>query len=494
MDTLETTALLTPYSHKQLFFDDHALASTHGLTRRFHQPHDHQAVLRPARAVGQVAVQSRSAPQWNRDKAVWEWWYWGYTRVPPHGPYATTEARANCYATSTDGVTWETPDLGLYTWQGTLHNNVALHPDAETLYHILRDERERDPQRRYKALFGLGDRQLGVSPDGFAWTMLDAPPIKSQDESHFLQDANGEFLAYIKQPTAWGRSVWLATSHNFATFTPPQLVLHSDELDQRNRSQRVQASMDTPALLAPPLIDGVDYIAEIYQMAVMPYAGIYVGFPVLFNPAGAIPRPHGNYTALNQVELTFSRDRVTWTRLADRALFLPIDPADEAHFGWAQKLLCGAPCVQGDEIWLYYNALRFRGPHHLYQNRYPELSPHFYDDESALVLAKLRLDGFVSLDADGEGTLVTAPFVAEYGLLCVNVDASKGGELVVEVLDAATLQPLAGYGAQEAEPVSGDRVRAPVQWAGHPWLPQAGMVRLRFTLRGARLYAFWVER
>ena len=50
------------------------------------------------------------------------------------------------------------------------------------------------------------------------------------------------------------------------------------------------------AYLSPSLVDETDHIAQIYQMAVMPYEGIYVGFPVVFNPAGAIPPPHRNYT------------------------------------------------------------------------------------------------------------------------------------------------------------------------------------------------------
>src|SRR5205823_8888527 len=128
-------------------------------------------VIRPDRAQGQVAVQTRSAPQWNSEKRLWEWWYWGYYRVPPYGKYHATERSLNCYATSTDGIHWERPNLGLYEWRGSRQNNVARDPaEARTLYHIVRDEQAADPQRRYKALFDVHDRYLGVSPDGFTWT------------------------------------------------------------------------------------------------------------------------------------------------------------------------------------------------------------------------------------------------------------------------------------------------------------------------------------
>ncbi|MEZ4730438.1 MAG: hypothetical protein R3E79_25210 [Caldilineaceae bacterium] len=482
--------MIDPTQHKQLFLDDSAIAQMSGMTRRLHQPVDHQPVIRPDRSQGQISVQSRSAPQWNREKQHWEWWYWGYYRVPPHGKYQSTEARVNCYATSTDGIHWETPSLGLYEWQGSRRNNIALDPQARTLYHIMRDEQEPDPQRRYKALFDVHDRYLGVSPDGFAWTMLDVPPIPSQDESHFLYDASsGQYLAYIKQPTAWGRSVWLATSRDFHQFTTAQLVLHTDEMDQVNRRQRVDQVIADPAYLSPPLVNETDLMAQIYQMAVLPYAGLYVGFPVLFNPAGAIPPPHRNYTGLNQVELTVSHDRLHWARVAERALFLPVDPWDDAHYGWAQKLLCGTPYIHEErEIWIYYNALRFRGPRALYE----DVADAYFDDASALVRARLRLDGFVSLAAAEQGTVTTQPFFPNGGRLWVNVDA-HGGELHAEVLDATTGHPLPGYRADEAQSLQGDHLRGRLGWTTTAQLPSTNPVRLRFHLRQAQLYAFWVE-
>lgn len=489
--------MINPAKHKQLFLDDSAIAARQGLTRQLHEPYAHEPVIRPDQSVGQVSVQSRSAPQWNTEKGLWEWWYWSYYRVPPFGPHHTTEARLTTYATSTDGVQWERPTLGLYEWQGSKQNNLALDPEglgahgARSLYHIIRDEREVDPNRRYKALFDTRDRYLAVSPDGFDWTMLDVPPIPSQDESHFLFDPiSGEYLAYVKQPTEWQRSVWLATSRDFDHFSEPRLVFHTDEQDRANRPARIQRVIDDPAFLAPPLVDTTDYIAQVYQMAVMPYEGLYVGFPVIFNPAGAIAPPHGNYTALNQVELTVSHDRYQWARVADRALFLPVDPMADTTYGWAQKLMCGTPYVHDKrEIWLYYNALRFRGPQYLYDNQ--GVPAHYHDDASAMVLAKLRLDGFVSLDATEMGTLTTEPFLAQGNNLYVNIDAPDG-VIAAEVLDATTQQPLAGYGHDDAMSLQGDHLRGQMAWRGQTALPAEGTVCVRFHLRNAQLYAFWL--
>ncbi len=477
---------INPVQHKQLFLDDDAIASMEGVKRTLHQPEKQGPVIKPDHSQEQVSLQSRSAPQWNPEKDFWEWWYWGNYTVPPHGPHHSTMMRVNLYATSTDGLHWERPSLHRYEWRGTTANNIAHDPNAETLYHIIRDASEQHPQRRYKALFGVGDRALGVSPDGFDWTMLNVPPIPSQDESHFIYDEfTAQYLAFVKHGTEWGRSVWLSTSTDFVHFTEPELIFHSDELDQEHRKRRIEKVVQSPAHLSPPLVDDTDHLAQVYQMAVMPYAeNLYIGFPVLFNPAGAIPPPQRNFTGLNQVELTVSRDLQNWERVADRALFIEVDEWDGINYGTAQNLLCGRPIVHEDsEIRFYYNALRFRGHKELHPAEYAE----FFNDVGALCLAKLRFDGFVSLDADTEGTVTTKPFTLTGEHLIVNADATHG-ELRAEILDAETLAPLPELSLQNCIPLHGDHLRGHIRWGTQPKSEKP--VCIRFTLKQAKLYAF----
>ena len=477
---------------KQLFLDDHGIERTSGIKRVLHPPKKCGSVLRPDTSRGQYALQSRNAPQWNPEKNVWEWWYWGSYTVPPHGKYHDTHMSLVHYALSPDGLHWETPDLGLYAWQGSKHNNIAIDPRLgdKGLYHILRDEGDPDPARRYKGLFDCRCRYPAVSPDGFTWTKLDIPKILSCDESQFTYDSQSrQYLAMVKQSTQfWGRSVWLSVSKDFLNWTDLKLILHSDETDRAHRGRRVQAVVDDPAYLSPPIVDDTDYIAEVYNMAVLPYEGIYIGFPVLFNPAGAIPPPQLNYTAINQVELAMSRNLYDWTRVANREVFIPIEPWDGLAYDTAQVLLSGGPIVRGNEIWVYYNALRFRGHRELYK----DVDPAFFGDQSALCLAKLRLDGFVSLDAEEEGSIVTKPLALSRGDLYVNVGAGKG-ELRTEILDAETMKPLRGFSLEESIPVSGDHICTALSWKAHQTIPGLSEkpVRLRFVLQRAKLYAFW---
>ena len=210
-----------PGQHKQLFLDDHAVESMRGLKRTLNEPEKVGPVMRPDRSRGQISMQTTHPPQWNSEKGLWEWWYGAGYGISPSGRRLTTQVGLTHYATSKDGEHWETPTLGLYEWRGSKDNNIAVDPNGKTLTEIVRDERDEDPERRYKALFTSGGgiaRYPATSPDGFQRTMIDVPPIPSEDTSYLTYDETTDrFLATVKIGTEWGRSVWLATSPDFLT-------------------------------------------------------------------------------------------------------------------------------------------------------------------------------------------------------------------------------------------------------------------------------------
>ena len=489
------TLPVDPYEHKQLFLDDYAIEELSGVSRTLHQPNRLGPVLKPDSARGQTALQSKSAPHWDPEKELWEWWYWSmYDELP--GDMFASEGRVSHYATSTDGVNWHVPSLGLYEFRGSNDNNVAYDSSERdlALYHIIRDDDDGDAQRRFKAIFAssqkLVDRMPGFSPDGFNWTFPETQPIPSKDTSNFHHDReNGLFVGMVKHGTEWGRSVWVVTSDDFVHWTDPKLVLHSDLVDKENRKKRVEAVVNDPDYLSPPIYDGIDYVAEVYQMPQFRYEGVYIGFPVLFNPAGAIPPPHMNFCALNQTELAVSRDLNHWERVADRALFLDVEPWDGVNFATTQISVCGPPVRRGDELWVYYGASRFRGHRELYT----EVADEFFVQRGALCLGKLRLDGFVSLDATDRGIVTTRPLTIDGGELHVNVDAGNG-TVAAEVVDAETMAPLPGLSFDDAQHLSGDHVNGRIGWTGDAGPSSDRPVRLRFSLDYASLYAFWMER
>jgi hypothetical protein len=106
----------------------------------------------------------------------------------------------------------------------------------------------------------------------------------------------------------------------------------------------------------------------------------------------------------------------------------------------------------------------------------------------------LRRDGFVAANAGDEpGILTTIPFRSRGRCwLYLNVEASNG-EVRVEALDEAG-QPILGADLAACQPISGDHLRVLVTFRdGHNEIRHDGLLRLRFHLRNASLYAFKLQ-
>jgi len=134
--------------------------------------------------------------------------------------------------------------------------------------------------------------------------------------------------------------------------------------------------------------------------------------------------------------------------------------------------------IVGDELRLYYGAWR------------KEHSAGSEND-GAIGLATLRLDGFVSLKAtDRCGTIVTKPFNLQGRSLQVNADADKG-ELRVEILDQTGKQ-IEGFAAADCRPITRYGLRHNVTWSAKKQLGdlKGKTIRLMFVVKDAELYSF----
>ncbi|MCP4815177.1 MAG: hypothetical protein GY888_21930 [Planctomycetaceae bacterium] len=132
--------------------------------------------------------------------------------------------------------------------------------------------------------------------------------------------------------------------------------------------------------------------------------------------------------------------------------------------------------------WIYYGGANER-------HGTPEV---VFQRDHAIGLATLRRDGFVALRAGNQpGIVITKPFKLIGDRLSVNVDAGMG-EIRVEVLDVHG-QPIASYTGNNAPRASGvnDLTWQP-RWKSVSNLAalRNQVIRLKFTLQNARLYAF----
>ena len=484
--------LLDVSKNRQMFLDDFVLERAINTSISLHRPDSKGPVLFADKNFKQKSIQSRSAPQWNSDKNFWEYFYMSM------GDNDVYQVRKYHYAISKDGINWDKPDLGLYVGDG--ETNIVFDPsknpsveNTDGLMHVIRDEIEQDPSRRYKGLFGcnifLKDRKVGFSPDGLKWEFPDIPTIPSYDESHLTYDEQSEqFIASVKLHTEWGRSVYLSTSKDFMEWSDPKLIFHADEIDNENRIKRIQFAVDHPEYLAPPVIEDRGYTAQVYQMAIMPYQGIYIGFPLIFNPAGP---SSNNYTGLNQTELTVSRDLYNWERVANRELFLGIEKWDSKNFGTGQLMPTSRPIIKDDgEIWFYYNAFRHRGLPKLFSQSFQKFIET--NQTSAICLATLRPDGFVSLDAKNQGVVITKPIkINRNASIHIKVD-STNGYLAAEVLDPVSMEPLPGYTFENCEKISENSTDKKINWNTTDTI-NFETVRLKFILENSSLYSFWTN-
>lgn len=124
----------------------------------------------------------------------------------------------------------------------------------------------------------------------------------------------------------------------------------------------------------------------------------------------------------------------------------------------------------------------------------------------ALGLAKLRLDGFVSLDVRSprRGILITRPLIFEGMQLIVNARGHSGGSLGAEVVNMRD-EVFPGYSRQECDVFKGDDVRHGFSGKGKTALPSVRTRRadypkpeferyrkFRFSMENVELYSLTI--
>jgi hypothetical protein len=185
--------------------------------------------------------------------------------------------------------------------------------------------------------------------------------------------------------------------------------------------------------------------------------------------------PGGPRDGIGYTVLAWTHDGENWIR--DQTPLLDRDHTpgswDHAH-AWID---CQLPV--GDEVYLYYGGYA-RG-HKV--NRF---------EERQVGLVKMKRDRYVARAAgDQAGRLVTPPVVLQGKRLSINADA-RGGEISVQLLDLGGT-PIPGFSAAEAGAFSGDAIAAPIRWR-RPLTDLAGRpVKVAFSLKHARLFAFYLE-
>ncbi len=457
---------------RQLFLDDFAIEEMRGLRRVMHQPVKKGAVIRPNWPAGETSLQTRSTAFWDPLDGVFKIWLIdGLCRF------------------STDGLHW-----------------ILWDPPIESTGEVVFDPFDPDPARRYKS---FSPKKSAYSPDGFTWSVQKRKiriagqtrevlvTIRSSDEWNFSLDAEERlYIATVKQGGSYGRAVYVAISRDFENWTHPELIFYADDLDQELGRRNIAARFADESLHHPAWNDPSVYNVDAYNMGVFRYESVYIGTPSLYHAVGPVPN-YPNTVGFHLVQLAVSRDLKTWERVGDRQPFIGPSRRDSGAYDLTQLIGPSNALVRGDELWFYYTGIKYRGGWR-YEGTFPHGEyiplPGLEVDTGAICLAVLRRDGFVSLGAgEDEGIVLTRPLVWRGSTLWINAAASEG-EVEVEILDEDGVV-LEDWSRTQALPLSEDGVRQAVNWHGSGDLGnlKGQLVRLRFYLRNAALYAFWTE-
>ncbi len=459
---------------RQLLVDDFLIQSS-TLKRTFHRPdyHPSNPVFRPEKAWEKTKDRAFAAPYsdgvwYDPDEKIFKMWY-------------RAETGWTCLATSPDGLCWERPALE------QLPGANALYRSNRDAVSVWLDHGAGDPSRRFVAFEASWIKpahrlHLRYSPDGRQWTAPLAISGPSWDRSSVF----------------WNpfRNVWVASvrghdrmkpdpvhrSRNYHEGATPEAVLawteHTDEVAQgKDASGGLQPWVAADRLdprHPDPRFRNND--PQLYNLDVFPYESLLVGlFTIWQGPDNATCKDLGIHKR-NEVLVGFTRDGFHWDR-TNRKPFLPVSDVSKAWNAGNVQSVCGGCVIVGDLLYFYCSG-RTMDP----------------SDITSTGLATLRRDGFASLDANGDGgVMTTRPLTFTGKHLFVNL-AAADGELRVEALDQ-TGSVIAPFTLENGQPISGDAAAIPVKWKGITDLSQlTGIpVRFRFTLKNGALYSFWVS-
>lgn len=495
-----------------LFVDDHDVLYRSGTRRELH----------PAERRGPVIVEDKPweiAIGWSsiyrdRKSGKYQLWYQSYA--------GTTIADKRlqcvvCYAESDDGVTFRKPALDLFPFGDTAKTNIVLigsglHGDRYC-NSVLVDDRETDPNRRYKMAFydwGLKDGRLeaglclAFSPDGVRWTKHgDGPLYATRFGARGLQPPLDDEDAYLETPVK-GRPVrkeWrypMTMSDAVDVFYDPRretyAIYGKAWMDSpigggawkhglaRVESKDLLTWSKAEFLLGPDDRDSPDL--EFHTSPVFFYNEMY------FSPNQILDRRR---SGTMYAELMTSRDGSRWEREFRDRPFIANGPAGEFDGGCI--LSNNTPIVLDDEIRFYYGAYssgavgggtNITGP----------------EQRSGVGLAVIPRDRFAGIrplpkseqptlrkPVENIGQITLRPVdLTGCTALTVNADAAKGA-IRVEVLNADGYR-MRGFTQEDCKPITGDSLRHAVAWNQKKLadLPP-GRYMLRLHLDNSAVYA-----
>ncbi|MBN1555121.1 MAG: hypothetical protein JXA11_10265 [Phycisphaerae bacterium] len=442
-----------PFAPNQpvLMFDPEAFAETRDVSLRAGKAVKcPEPLLRPDRPWEGRCVVIWGSVLYDSDDDLFKMWYMTLHTHRPREQWTML-----CYAESFDGMTWDKPVLNLIEWDGSTQNNIVYRGtgqiDSPT---VVLDPHAQSPAERFRMmLFDKDLRQFVhfASADGKRWkeTGRVVQQCNIGDRHSMMIDPDtGRWSIYHKQDQARRTIHWTS----------------SDDLTHW---------MEHGEILAPDDADPPE--TEFYGAVVFPYHQYRLGYLEMF---------HVLYRRLDTRMVWVDGEGRMHRLVRGRTLL------DHGEFGrWDSAWAFpgnSAPIRVGEELWIYYQGRR---------TLHWSAPPHGRGHLGCIGLAKLPVDRFVGLQADGnEAVITTQPFRLEGHFLTINADGTAGG--IRASLLHADGSPCPGFEADRMYPLDRDATYFKLHWNGQPDLNsvRGTILRARFHLpRGSALYSIRVS-
>ena len=474
----ETVQVRDVGTRKQLFIDDRFIEARENVTLRLNSP----------QKLG-IVLDSEDTPWENGtggyfkvidDRGVFKMYYGAF--LPG--------ANGLAYAESTDAIHWTKPALGIVEINGSTDNNV-IYRDGTIDATIMVDPVD-EPQRRYKIFRSKISDDPSVrgvyasySAVGIHFTEAGRvfPMFPETSICAYWDGRIGKYVVFMRVLNVGRDNLRAIGRIETDDLLKPWPYNADAPPSPQPTPQHVQRVLATDAKDGPHC-DFYTNAAYIY-----PYAqDVYLMFPTIFRQFTPATHPWFKFRETNgllDVRVAVSRDGIHWTR-PDRRPYFPMGFPDE----WDRWLnMMGVGMVRkGNYLYQYYWSTG------LLHDSVP-LRPEYEDlieQKNAIGAVRQRLDGFVSADAAYTGGWLTTPPIAFTGnRLLLNIDTGAVGRAFVEIRDIKN-QPIPGYTLADCEEVAGNFIDLLVRWNGNADVsPLIGVpVKLHFTMRAAKLYAF----
>lgn len=338
----------------------------------------------------------------------------------PLKKYEAPENRemAICYATSKDGIKWEKPNLGFFEFEGNKNNNIVwrgnekkssdgdddwMDLDNSTKNEqsfwdgihgtgVFKDLHEKDPMRRYKAIFKDSVLSYSTSPDGLNWSPAKfCTGVTVAGDTHnnvFWAPTLNKYVGITRTWGKMGREVARVESQDFTNWTKEEVIL-----------------------------EGLDKNLQPYSMPVFYYAGVYLGLIAI----------HKQSSDKVWTELAWSPDTKKWYRIDAGNPLIPTSEK-KLDYDYGCVYTCAYPIFKDNEIQLYYGGSDWL--HGGWRN-------------GTMNLATLREDGFagyVPENENQEGIITTKSLKFNGQDIKLTADVEKGGTIKVTVLNSEGIE------------------------------------------------------